>query len=163
VLARLFARPRYSVPLALGVAVVVLAVNPMWATAAGLDVWNVPALQQEIAQAKEQDKVLTARDEEIQCNILAKEHLVRELIAGRSTLADTAAAFLTLTRCNPETLTAVRVNYPGSTDEECFARNVMHFVLCRLPGESEDQQVQVRTRLEAELDVLLCRGPAEVR
>jgi hypothetical protein len=161
VFARLFARPRYFVPLALGIAVVVLAVNPVWATAAGLDVWNVPALQQEIAQASEHAKVLAARDEVIQCNILAKEHLIRELIAGRSTLADTSAAFLTLTRCSPETMDIVRVNYPGSTDEERFARNVMHFVRCRLPGGSENQQVC--TRLEAELDTLLCRGPAEVR
>jgi hypothetical protein len=163
VLARLLARPRYFVPLALGVAIVVLAVNPVWATAAGLDVWNVPALQQEIAQAKEYDKVLTARDEEIQCNIVAKEHLIHELMAGRSTLADTTAAFLTLTRCSPEAMSAVRVNYPGSTDEERFARNVMHFVITRLPGEPENQQDQVRTRLEAELGALLGRGPAEVR
>ncbi len=80
--------------------------------------------------------------------INTKEQWLEELIAGRATLRATTERFMGLNRSNDAARTAIDFHYPGATDEEKAARNVIDFANTRLaytPGPSD-----TRRRLQTE-------------
>lgn len=135
--------------------VAVAATAPEWASSVGLDVWNLPALQTEIDDQVEFERSLATRDDDIRQRIEVKEILVADLIAGRTTLAEVTAQFLTLNRSQPHYMEALRSTYPGLGDEEMVARTVLGFVSARVRTESADRQAEVMSRLDAELNRLV--------
>lgn len=81
---------------------------------------------------------LNARTYELAARIAYKDSLVRELIAGRATLAQVSDEFLRLNEEEPVALKVVRDRYPGSGDEEKSANNVIGYVRqLRLPADEE--------------------------
>ncbi len=92
---------------------------------------------------------LDARREELLARIAYKEDLVNRLVAGQTTLDEVTAEFLRLNRGGP-VLDLIRTQYPGSSDEEKTARNVLEYVRQRrLPA---DQNARVMARLRQEFE-----------
>jgi hypothetical protein len=96
---------------------------------------------------------LTVVDDVIRQRIEAKEAVVRELIAGRVTLPEATARFMALNQSHPEYLRMIRENYPGSSDEEKTARNVIDYSLGRTDDRGERDRLG--RRLNAELRTLV--------
>lgn len=91
---------------------------------------------------------LDARTYELSSRIAYKDSLIRELVAGRATLAQVSDEFLRLNEGEPAAMFVLRTRYPGSGDEERSACNVISFVLLlRLPA---DRQARVLDRLGRE-------------
>ena len=152
----------------LTVAIVVVAIvvpvaaaltDHSWATSVGLDVLNVPALNDESASETEKMRDLDTESAEIRRRIEVKDAMIQNLIAGRTTLAEVAAQFLALDENRPTYMNVLRSNNPGATDEEKMARHVIDYTFPSLGKESLIQKAAVMVRLEAELHHLTS-GPA---
>jgi hypothetical protein len=128
---------------------VAAAVSPGWVRSFGLDVWSLPELHEEVAAAAEQSRELQAEDDDIQQRIVVKEALIADLIAGRTTLAEVTAQFLILNKARPEYMAVIRAHFPGSTDQEKVARNVIDYARPRVADPVRREQLV--QRLEAEL------------
>ena len=128
--------------------------RPAWAMSAGLDVWNMPALREQVAASVERDRELEAEDCQVFRHIEVKEQLVRELIAGRIALADATMQFSLLDQDYPEYMIVIRQVHPGATDFEKMARNVLVYAVSRLENEPALRRIVVLARLDAELRVL---------
>jgi len=147
-----------------GFIVVVLTVtatlaNPAWATAWGLDVWNLPSLQSQAAAAAEEGRDLDIQSTDLRNRIAIKEALVGSLIAGRMTLADTAAEFAALNGNFPHYMTIFHNVYPGETDDEKNIWNVIEYARTRLALLPVWKRIAVLTRLDCEFQST-CRTPA---
>jgi hypothetical protein len=125
------------------------AAHPGLARAAGVDFWNVDQARAELAEAAAADRALADRDDAILRRIAIKESLIADLIAGRTTLAETAARFLELNEGEPGYLVVLRSAVPGDSDLERAARNVIDYATDRVadPAGRDD----LRHRLEADL------------
>jgi hypothetical protein len=77
-----------------------------------------------------------------------KRVLVNDLVDGRVTLAEATGRFLALNRQHPAYMSAIRGDYPGRTDEESQARNLVANVLTWL--DDPNDWPGVRERLGAE-------------
>jgi hypothetical protein len=136
--------------LALLVSAAVVAANPTWAAAIGLDVWNLPALRQCMETEDAKRRAFAYEDAELFRRMDLKDRLVAELIAGRTTLADVTEEFVALNRDRPGYTTTIRATYPGQTDEERTARNVLGYVSQRMGDLPPARQAEVMARLESE-------------
>jgi len=148
----------------LGLAVVALglplllaaAAHPSAARSAGLDVWNFPRLEREFDAATEQSRHLTDADADIQQRIAYKDVLITELIEGRATLPEVTSQFLVLNESHPEYMAVIRADYPGRTDQEKAARNVIGHVRARVTNPVE--RARGLGRLQAELEQMTDPG-----
>ena len=93
----------------------------------------------------------------------AKQALVNDLIAGRTTLAEVTAQFMLLNHDRQAAMDVIRRKFPGATDEEKTARNVIAFVDVTLSLGSAIDRAVVRTRLAAELAAMLDPHPSPTR
>ena len=144
----LLSRPRVLIASCAAAVVAVLAVHPSLAQTIGADVWNVPALKEQARASEVEEDRLDDEDSEVMRRIAVKEAIVNDLIAGRTTLADATARFVALNAARPQYLHALREAYPGTTDDEMFARNVISFAVARVPVS---QRSELSSRLEGEL------------
>lgn len=142
--------------LALPVFVAGLA-HPTWAKTAGIDVWNVPTLREQIRTLAGENDRLDAAEDEVQRRMAVKEALVAELVAGRTTLAAVTAQFVEMNAGRPNYVAAIRASFPGGTDQEKAARNVIEYALARTAAAN---QAAVAGRLEAELRQMTAPAPA---
>ncbi len=142
---------------AFALVLVVLAFHPTWARAVGADVWNVPALQNQLHAEANEDERLGEEAELVHTRIMIKEGIVTNMLAGRITLAEATERFTVLNASRPRYLDAIRKEYPGATDEEKMARNVIGYALPRVPANERDT---VACRMEAELGQMLAAGAA---
>ena len=137
-----------------GVALVVVAVavvaNPAWSASLGIDVWNLPALHDEIADETAKGREFERRDADVFRRIELKDRLVADLIAGRTTLAEVTPQFVELNRDRPGYMTAIRASYPGRTDEERTARTVLQYAERQLAQSPSASHVEITARLEHE-------------
>lgn len=131
-----------------------VAAAPEWVDSLGLDVFGVGAFQQEIRNELEREQNLELTNQEVRRRIEIKDGLIAELIAGRKSLAQVSARFLALNRERPEYLDVIRATYPGSTDEERTARNVIGYVEGELLWDKTPRKAEVLARLRAELECL---------
>lgn len=129
-----------------------LACHPTLAKSIGADVWNVPALNDQLRESTSAGDRLNDEDDEVRRRIAVKEALVAELIAGHTTLAEVTAKFSELNATRPQYVAAIRSSYAGATDQEKTARNVLSYSLARAPDGTRDALSQ---RLEAELDQMI--------
>ena len=121
--------------------------NPSWAKSVGLDVWNVPELEEELAAAARDRERMDGVNTTLLNRIAAKEAVIAELIAGRATLAEATSEFLSLNADRPEHLQMMRSAYPNRTDEERAALNVIDYVAQRVADSTRrDDIVQASGR-----------------
>jgi hypothetical protein len=138
VLSRLVSVRRVVAVAAVVVPFTALAVaNPSWARAAGIDVWNVRELERDLEVANRESDRLVVEDLDILNRIHAKEALVDQVVSGRTSLADATAQFLALACDRPQFFKVIRENYPGGTDEERTACNVIDYALQRVADPTE--------------------------
>jgi hypothetical protein len=141
-----------------GVALVVVAAavvaNPAWSASLGIDVWNLPALQDQIAGEAAKSREFDRRDADVFRRIELKERLVADLIAGRVTLAEVTPQFLELNRDRPGYMLAIRASYPGRTDEERTARTVLQYAERQLAQFPSASHAAIAARLENEFSDL---------
>lgn len=116
---------RYALFAALAVPVAAVA-NPSWVYSNGLDLWNIPAEQRVVAEEEAIGRRLDQADATVRARMAAKEARVNDLLAGRSTLADTADAFRSLGA------------FDGPLDADAAVRAVVRAVRARL-GDKPDQ------------------------
>ena len=103
------------------------AARPAWMQKAGLDWWNAPNYFQELVENERKGAELDALDRAILERNGRKERLIRELIAGRRTLLETATRFRWLDRARDDVQRAVDVVIGGRAAEaepNCGARGV---------------------------------------
>jgi len=156
VFTRLLSR-RWIYPALAVAATALLGVNPSWAKSAGVDVWNLPTLEQELREGNKTSRELTIVDSEIQQRIVVKEMKIGELIAGRLSLAEVTDEFLAMNRDQPGYMVSIRVQYTGRTDREKVARNVIHYVHSRVDDDVEESALL--SHLDAELDEMTSAEP----
>lgn len=154
---RLLARPRLLLGTGLLVGAGALLAHPTLARSVGADVWNVPALNEQVRAAGAEEERLTEDDNDVLRRIAVKEGIVSALIAGRLTLTEATERFAELNAARPAYLPTLRTAYPGDTDQEKFARNVISFALPRVPPH---ERAALSARLEAELRQMLATGTA---
>lgn len=132
------------------VAVALVSVtNPRLAERLGVDVWNLPGLHAKIDAAEETDREIGAESEDVQHRIAVKETIIDDVLAERCDLATATARFAELNATRPQCMNVIRTAYPGDTDEEKLARNVISFCEARAPAA---QRVALAERLEAQLN-----------
>ncbi len=134
------------------VALGVLAVHPTWASAIGVDVWNLPALKEQLRESTDTDERLNEDRDDVRRRIEVKELIIADLIARRTTLAEATERFTVLNESRPQYLTVIRSKYPGETDQEKMARNVIGFAQLRVAPAERDA---LNRRLEMELRQML--------
>jgi hypothetical protein len=136
--------------------------RPGWATDIGFDVWNLPALERNMEyQAQVKDR-LNRHDEVIKERIVAKEQVVRDLLAGRLTLLEAAAWFRRLNIEPPEYPGTPPDCFPGRTENERYCRQLIQWVNVETREWAPSHAEEVRCRLEWELDVHLVEHDGEV-
>ncbi|MCE9562794.1 MAG: hypothetical protein K8U57_12175 [Planctomycetes bacterium] len=134
--------------------VAAFAANSEWGASLVVDMFHPQSVREELKNEEELSENLEVVNREIQRRIAIKEALVAELIAGRTTLAAVSDEFLALNRPRQEYMTIIRATYPGNTDEEKSAHNVIGYVtgeLVRYPQATRDE---VLARLQSELQTL---------
>lgn len=130
----------------------ILAVHPTWAKSIGVDVWNVPALKEQLRATADEGARLGEEDEAVLHRIAVKESLVTDLVAGRATLAEVTEQFYILDASRPAYLAVLRESYPAATDREMIARNVIAYAL---PRAAPEERETLSSRLEADLQQML--------
>jgi hypothetical protein len=143
-----FSPRRVGLVLVLAVAAVVA--NPAWSAALGIDVWNLPALQEQVEADATRGRELDKLDADVLRRMELKDRLVSDLIEGRTTLADVTAEFIRLNRDRPGYATAIRTTYAGRTDEERTARSILYCASRQLSHLPPTSRAAITTRLENE-------------
>jgi hypothetical protein len=128
--------------------VVTARIDPDWVREAGLDVWNQPARGREAKEVAATTRRLERELDMIRHRIEIKERLVAALIEGRATLAEVAAQFLALDQDQEAWMLMLRAKFPGGTDEEKIARNVIQYTLAKLADPFAKERVAWRLRTE---------------
>jgi hypothetical protein len=148
VLSLLLNRRRLLVAVLVVAGVGILAAHPTLAQSLGVDVWNVPSLQEELRAGEGVDRQLTDQSQEVRQRIAVKDAIVADLVAGRISLSEATERFAELNAAHPEYLDAIRAAFAGETDQEKMARNVIAFAVLRTAPDERDL---LTARLEAEL------------
>jgi hypothetical protein len=136
---------------------VLSAVRPTWAQSIGADVWNVPALQEQVRASVAEETRLDCEDGEVMRRIAVKEAIAADLAEGRCTLAEATDRFNELNATRPEYVSTLLRSVPGATDREKFARNVISYALIRV---EPSERPALSSRLEAELRQMLADSAA---
>lgn len=97
-------------------------------SAAVRDFRDYASLNDQMSEMSDRQIDLALRSDELRDRITAKEGIVKEVIAGRLSLADATSRFLTLNGDDPVTFSVLNLRYDGSTYEEKVARNVIDHV-----------------------------------
>ena len=134
--------------------------RPTWAVHAGLDVWNLPELERNLAAHEDLRQQLEHKDDIIVERIAAKENVIRELIKEHLTLPEAAARFRKLNTESESCPGSPPDCFPGQTESERYCRQVLRWVEIETQTWQPAEAEEVRCRLEAELDLLLvsCNG-----
>lgn len=114
--------------LAILVGVVWAADRVGWCADAGADVWNLPALEAQLAETAARRKQLDDADGIVEHRLAVKEALIDELIVGRQSLADVAEQFRQMNQDRPESLAILTRNYQTDDLREVAVRNVLAYV-----------------------------------
>jgi hypothetical protein len=145
----------YSTLIVLGLGYAALAASrPSWATAAGLDLWNLRDLEQELAAEQCICEEMSRQQSVVVQRSAAKEEVLHELVDDRLSLLQAAAKFRRFT-VEPAEYPGKGPEYlPGNTEGERYCREVLEW------AKSEPEEIQ--SRLESELEAVLAAGDGEV-
>ena len=140
--------------------VVAAVASSSWAASAMLRVCHPRIAEIDTREDEELGHRLDAIDFELRRQIQIKEVLLGELIEGRAALADVATQFLAMNRNSPASMGVIRKEYPGETDEEKSAYNVITFARAELSRGCPDRKAEVLARLSAEFEALYHHQPS---
>ncbi|WP_439630454.1 hypothetical protein [Gemmata sp.] len=140
--------------------VVAAVASSGWAASAMLRVCHPRIAALDTREDEELGHRLDAIDFELRRQIQIKEVLLGELIEGRATLADVSAQFLAMNRNSTASMTVIRKEYPGETDEEKSAYNVITFANAELSRGCPVRKAEVLARLNAEFEALYHHHPS---
>ncbi len=120
-----------------------------------------PALWGDLSDAEmtDQSRSLDRQRAIVAARVEYKEALMTELAAGRTTLAAVAAAFLRANRDDAVCVELVLAKYPGRSDEEKSARNVLDYAAGW--GMSAGAKRAFLARLGAEFAVAYPAAPTD--
>lgn len=125
------------------------AADPVWARAAGLDVWNVGRLEDELRRYRADENRLQAEFEVHQHRFAVNDLLAQEVIDGRRPLAAAADLYWQLNQETPGFATSVRFYYRGPTLSAKVAQNLL--LRAERQGRFEPgRKAEVLARLRAE-------------
>jgi hypothetical protein len=105
-----------------------IASNTTWAEDLGLDVWNVPDLQDRVASAESLDAELDRKNATVARRLDRRNETVADLLADRITADEALAQFLDANVSHPQALEFLRGRWDGRTDEERTARQLVMYV-----------------------------------
>jgi hypothetical protein len=139
-----------------GLIMIAVAMSPgRWTSRAGLDFWNIPQLEAEIAACEEKSKRMDAENEALTVRIQIKDVLVKELIAGRVSLASVSDQFYTLNSDDPVVIDQLRRHFHIDDDRAVAALNVIAFADTYLDTEADAvRKPVIMKRLDDEFDRL---------
>ncbi|VTT97167.1 unnamed protein product [Gemmataceae bacterium] len=140
--------------------VVAAVASSSWAASAMLRVCHPRIAEIDTREDEELGHRLDAIDFELRRQIQIKEVLLGELIEGRAALADVATQFLAMNRNSPASMGVIRKEYPGETDEEKSAYNVLTFANAELSRGCPVRKAEVLARLDGEFEALFGHHPA---
>jgi hypothetical protein len=129
--------------------------RPAWASTVGLDVWNLPDLDREMASERRRAEVLDAKGEIVRLRSVKKAHVVREVLAGRMTLLEGAADFRTVNSDPPDFPGTLPSNIPGRTENERYCRLVLERVKRASQDLAPSHADEILRQLEKELETHL--------
>jgi hypothetical protein len=115
-----------------------IASNTTWAEDVGLDVWNVPDLQDRVAACESREVELDRKYATVGRRLDQRHEVVADLLAGRITADEAHARFLDANLSHPQATAFLRNRWPGRSDEEKTARQLVMFVfVSRHPRAAE--------------------------
>jgi hypothetical protein len=117
----------------------------------GLDFGELASLNRELDETSRMDRELECRRELVMRRYVAKEQAVRELLAGRLTLLQTAARFRDVEESLPVTWGPPRRASSGPAEAERLCRDVMAWAHGWVEENLPAQAAEVAACLEAEL------------
>jgi hypothetical protein len=121
--------------------------NTTWAEDLGLDVWNVPDLQDKVAACESQEAEIDRKNATVARRLDQRHEAVEDLLSGRITADEAHARFLDANLSHPKATEFLRGRWPGRSDEEKTARQLAMFVfVSRHPRATE-----IAAELECEL------------
>lgn len=127
---------------------------PDWLTAAGLDVWNAPALERQMAANRRNIAAIDAELAEVREHVRAKELLANELLAGRLSLDEVTDRFEEMLHTHERVLIGLRCRYPDAANDRVrVARHVVDYARVRAADEAAWESAA--PRVAAELNVLV--------
>lgn len=119
-------------------------------------------LHEDYRKDLERAKELEATRQEGLRLLEVQEMLVQRLIAGRVSLAEVTNQLLMMHQNHPAWLAVLRAEFPGNSDEEKTARNVIGWVAFELSRSNPDKQAEVLARLESEFECLVATNQQTV-
>jgi hypothetical protein len=124
-----------------------IASNTTLAEDVGLDVWNVPDLQDRVAACESLETEIDRKNATVARRIDQRLEAVADLLDGRITGEEAHARFLDANLSHPKATEFLRGGWAGRSDEEKTARQLVMFVtVSRHPRAAE-----VAAELECEL------------
>jgi len=91
----------------------------------GGDIWQIVKARSRMAEADRNMRKLDQDDEHVMRRVAIREEIIRDLVVGRMTFQQGTQRFVELNRTHPSALANLRRMYPGRTDEECAARQLV--------------------------------------
>jgi hypothetical protein len=137
------------------VPITAVVVTTEWSTSVVFNVYEPETLSDDYRKDLEQANELEARRQEGLRLLEVQEMLVQRLIAGRGSLPEVTKELLMMHQNHPAWMAVIRAEYPGNSDEEKTARNVIGWVAFELSLSNPDKQAEVLARLESELECLV--------
>jgi hypothetical protein len=134
------------------------SVYPEGAVALGVDFWNLPALERQMAESERYSAELDEWGQAICTRLESKHRVTLDLLAGRLSLLQAAVRFRDLNaggRHNPADL---RNFFPGRSEAERVCRQVVCWVSEDSQATDPEQGLFLHGRLEKELQQLLASG-----
>src|SRR5262249_27141722 len=119
---------------------VVALVRPQWATTFGLDLWNLPQLERELADCERVARRLAIEQVALNQRAAGKPHALRELLDGHLTLTQAAAWFRHL---DGEARGVAPDYLPGKTEGERYCREVILWAQAELRDWPADRGAEM--------------------
>jgi hypothetical protein len=101
---------------------------PAWVADAGLDFWNLPTLEDQVADETRLGETLDQRSDVMQRSVHLRMALADELIENRAHISEVIAEYVALNQSDPGRMAVVRRFFPATTDEESTYLQVRSFV-----------------------------------
>jgi hypothetical protein len=117
---------------------------------AGLDWWNLPDLLRQYEEDRRKIAELNRQSEIFLQRFAGKERIIKDLITGRKTLLQAAAAFQNLAESLPVPMVE-QLPFPGVTQEEKYCRQVIQWIRIPITHETDSYIEDLIERLEREL------------
>jgi hypothetical protein len=134
------------------------AAHSRWGAALVAEAFEARSARVEFRAEQELHDHLALVSRDLMHRIAIKNELIAELIAGRTTFPEVTQKFLVMNQSHPEYMTSIRAAYPGDTDEEKTAQNVLGYVRAELEQETPTRRAEVLARLRVQFDVAYPSG-----